>query len=144
MLVPRMSSEECELGGYKIPAGTLTFVNAWAIGRDDNVWEKALEFRPERFEYKNIEIKGQCYELLPFGSGRRMCAGLPVAISMVGLTLANLVHCFNIELPDGQSPETVNTEEKNGISANKAVPTVILPKPRFPMDFYRSPPAAAA
>ncbi|KAH7277067.1 hypothetical protein KP509_39G032800 [Ceratopteris richardii] len=136
LLLPRMSSQECEVGGYTIPAKTLTFVNVWAIGRDEDVWENALEFRPERFESnKDIDVKGHHYELLPFGSGRRICAGLPVALSMVSLTLANLVHCFDLELPHGQTPDSMNMEERKGIAANKAVPTVLVPKPRFSMNF---------
>ncbi|KAH7291201.1 hypothetical protein KP509_29G006200 [Ceratopteris richardii] len=103
LLLARMSSQECEMGGYTIRANTIAFVNVWAIGRDENVWEHALEFRPERFEStKDIDVKGHHYELLPFGSGRRICAGLPLAMSMVSLTLANLVHCFDLELPQGR------------------------------------------
>ncbi|KAH7286372.1 hypothetical protein KP509_32G004300 [Ceratopteris richardii] len=141
MLIPHISSQECDIGGYAIPPKTLAFVNVWAIGRDESIWENALEFRPERFESSNkfIDLKGHHYELLPFGSGRRICAGLPVAIAMVGLTLANLVHCFDLELPPGQTPDTMNMEESKGIASNKAVPTVVVPKPRFSMDFCTEP-----
>ena len=58
-------------------------VSAWAIGRDPgNVGDDAGEFRPERFFIvnangmlsNNVDVKGQDRELLPFGSGRRMCS----------------------------------------------------------------------
>ncbi|KAH7276419.1 hypothetical protein KP509_39G006600 [Ceratopteris richardii] len=135
LLIPRMSSQECEVGGYKIPSKTLTFVNVWAIGRDESIWENALEFRPERFEGKETDMVGHHYEILPFGAGRRICPGLPLAVSMLGLTLANLIHCFDLQLPHGQSSDTMNMEERKGVTSNKAVPTAIVPKPRFPMDF---------
>ncbi|KAH7276417.1 hypothetical protein KP509_39G006500 [Ceratopteris richardii] len=135
LLIPRMSSKECEVGGYKIPSKTLTFVNVWAIGRDESIWENALEFRPERFEGKETDMVGHHYDILPFGAGRRICPGLPLAVSMLGLTLANLIHCFDLQLPHGQSSDTMNMEERKGVTSNKAVPTAIVPKPRFPMDF---------
>ncbi|KAH7276415.1 hypothetical protein KP509_39G006300 [Ceratopteris richardii] len=43
LLIPRMSSQECELGGYKIPSKTLTFVNVWAIGRDESILGECAE-----------------------------------------------------------------------------------------------------
>src|SRR5438128_2645974 len=49
-LVPRLSREDTYVGGYGIPAGTRVLVNAWAIGRDPEVWgDAAGAFRPERF-----------------------------------------------------------------------------------------------
>ncbi|CAN0922452.1 Cytochrome P450 81Q32, partial [Linum grandiflorum] len=48
LLVPHNSSEDCIIGGYHIPKGTMLMVNAWAIHRDPNVWEDPTIFRPER------------------------------------------------------------------------------------------------
>ncbi|KAH7290926.1 hypothetical protein KP509_30G069600 [Ceratopteris richardii] len=130
MLVPRISTQECQIGGYIIPPQTLAFVNVWGISRDESVWPNALQFLPERFEGKDVELKGQHFELL-FGSGRRICMGLPLAVSMVGLTLANLIHHFDWQLSEGQTPETLNMDESNGLNLNKAVSTMAVPKPRF-------------
>ncbi|KAH7437903.1 hypothetical protein KP509_05G094600 [Ceratopteris richardii] len=130
MLVPRISTQECHIGGYMVPPQTLAFVNVWGIGRDESVWPNALQFLPERFEGKDVDLKGQHFELLLFGSGRRICMGLPLAVSMVSVTLANLIHHFDWQLPDGQTPETLNMGEKNGLNLSKAEPTTAVPKAR--------------
>ncbi|KAF5930150.1 hypothetical protein HYC85_031023 [Camellia sinensis] len=47
--LPRVSAEACEVNGYYIPKNTRLSVNIWAIDRDPDVWERPLEFIPERF-----------------------------------------------------------------------------------------------
>ncbi|KAI3471555.1 hypothetical protein Pfo_028205 [Paulownia fortunei] len=72
-LIVRQSSKDCTIAGYHIPAKTRLFVNVWAIGRDPNHWEDALEFRPQRFLSEDgsvkgqLDVRGQHYHLLPFG-----------------------------------------------------------------------------
>ncbi|KAJ0790912.1 putative cytochrome P450 [Helianthus annuus] len=72
------STEDCVVGGYTVPKDTLLIANLWKLHRDPNVWSDPYKFRPERFltDKKDIDLKGQHYELLPFGSGRRMCPGV--------------------------------------------------------------------
>ncbi|KAL2534411.1 Flavonoid 3'-monooxygenase [Abeliophyllum distichum] len=76
LLTPRFSLQDCNILGFNIPKGTTVFINSWSIGRDEALWEKPHEFRPERFLGLKMDVKGQNFELLPFGSGRRMCPGL--------------------------------------------------------------------
>ncbi|GLJ52543.1 hypothetical protein SUGI_1118120, partial [Cryptomeria japonica] len=57
LLVPHKSIEDCMLGGYHIPIGTLLMVNAWAIHKDPKVWNKPLEFIPEPFMEKEVVIE---------------------------------------------------------------------------------------
>lgn len=67
------------------------------IGRDQKYWEEPLEFKPERFigkGVKKVDIRGQCFELLPFGSGKRMCPGTSLAMHIVQTALADLIQCF--------------------------------------------------
>ncbi|KAI5056726.1 hypothetical protein GOP47_0028544 [Adiantum capillus-veneris] len=131
-LIPHFSTEECKIEGYTIPARTIIFVDVWAIGRDEGLWANAEEFRPERFEDKEVDVKGQHFELLPFGSGRRICVGMPLALSIIQVTLANLVNHFNWDLPFGQTASSMDMKEKNGmIITNKATPMMVIPRPRF-------------
>ncbi|KAI3471556.1 hypothetical protein Pfo_028206 [Paulownia fortunei] len=58
-LILRESSKDCTIAGYHIPAKTRLFVNVWAINRDPNHWEDALEFRPQRFLSGDGSAKGQ-------------------------------------------------------------------------------------
>jgi cytochrome P450 len=82
LLLPRKAKADVEIIGYIIPKGTQVLVNAWAIGRDSSLWENANSFMLERFLELEIDVKGQNFELIPFGSGRRICLDLPLAIRM--------------------------------------------------------------
>ncbi|CAL1371344.1 unnamed protein product [Linum trigynum] len=88
-LIPHRALETCEVMNYRIPKDSQVIVNVWAIGRDPSVWEDPLSFRPERFIDGSItaDFKGFNFELLPFGSGRRVCPGLPMAAKQVPLIL---------------------------------------------------------
>ncbi|KAL6645964.1 hypothetical protein ACP70R_017572 [Stipagrostis hirtigluma subsp. patula] len=72
LLAPRVAREDVAVGGYDIPKGVRVFVNVWAIGRDPALWDAPEEFTPVRFVGSEVDVKGQDFELLPFGSGRRM------------------------------------------------------------------------
>ncbi|GKC53717.1 cytochrome P450 71A2-like protein [Tanacetum coccineum] len=48
-LIPRELTQDFNLMGYDIEAGTKVFISTWAIGRDPNLWKEPEEFRPERF-----------------------------------------------------------------------------------------------
>ncbi|KAH7388090.1 hypothetical protein KP509_16G056900 [Ceratopteris richardii] len=119
LLVPHTAKQQCQVNGYDIPSSTIAFVNVWAIGREPTVWENPLEFYPDRFLYSNIDLQGQHFELLPFGSGRRACPGLALGISNVYLMLANLVHVF-----DWAAVEELDLTEKFGIVCKLANPLV--------------------
>jgi len=99
MLVPRLSTQPCRIAGYDIPANTRLFVNVWTIGRDGKLWENPDKFQPERFKGSTLDVKGRDYELLPFGSGRRMCPGYSLGLKVVQIALANLIHGFQWKLP---------------------------------------------
>ncbi|KAJ4721021.1 putative Cytochrome P450 [Melia azedarach] len=119
LLVPRETLEHCNIEGYDIPAKTLVFVNTWAIGRDPEAWENPDEFYPERFIDSPIDFKGQHYELIPFGAGRRICPGLYMGIATVDLALANLLYKFYWEMPSGMSKEDLDFDVLPGITVHK-------------------------
>ncbi|PWA35866.1 cytochrome P450 93A3 [Artemisia annua] len=54
-MIPRKSTKDRKAAGFHIPANTTIFINVWALGRDPNTWENPLEFRPERFEEKQVD-----------------------------------------------------------------------------------------
>ncbi|WCJ35133.1 cytochrome P450 family 71 subfamily B polypeptide 26 [Euphorbia peplus] len=119
LLVPRQVSQYCKLEGYDIEEKTIVYVNAYAIGRDPQAWENPDEFRPERFVGSDIDMKGQDYELIPFGAGRRICPGIFMGISTVELSLANLLYKFNWEMPDGIKREDLDMDTLAGITMHK-------------------------
>ena len=126
-LLPRRVEEDTDIDGLTVPKNAQVLVNAWAIGRDPNTWENPNSFVPERFLGLDMDVKGQNFELIPFGAGRRICLGLPLAIRMVHLMLASLIHSYDWKLEDGVTPENMNMEERYGISLQKAQPLQALP-----------------
>lgn len=133
--VPHESMESCTLGGYDIPKGTRLLVNLWKIHRDPNIWSDPLEFQPERFltSHKDVDIKGQHFELIPFGSGRRMCPGISFGLQVAQFTLARLIHSFKIFTP---SDEPIDMRESFGLSNDKATPLEVFLKPRLSPEMY--------
>lgn len=127
LLLPRETMQYCKIGGYDVYPKTRIFVNAWAIGRDMNTWSKPEEFYPERFEDSEIDFKGQHYEYIPFGAGRRMCPAMTMGLASVESILVNLLHSFDWQLPGGMKPEDINMEEEVGLTINKKFPLHLVP-----------------
>lgn len=107
LLITRETLEKSVIHGYEIEAKTIVYVNAWAIGRDPAVWEDAEEFLPDRFLDTPIDFKGQHFELIPFGAGRRICPGMHMGVTTMELVLSNLLYLFEWELPAGINKEDV-------------------------------------
>ena len=127
LLLPRETMSQFKLDGYEVCPKTLLQVNVWAIGRDPIYWDNPEEFFPERFADSSIDYKGQHYEFLPFGAGRRGCPGMSMAIAMIELTLANLLCCFDWKLPDGMKETDIDMEEEFGLTIHKKIPLQLVP-----------------
>ncbi|XP_047956719.1 cytochrome P450 81Q32-like [Salvia hispanica] len=125
LLIPHESSGECVVGGYRVPAGTMLLVNAWAMHNDPQNWDEPREFRPERFEKLDGYRDG--FRLMPFGAGRRGCPGEPLAVRMVALGLGTLIQCFDWERP---GKELVDMTEGAGLSMPRATPLMAYCKAR--------------
>ncbi|KAH9776483.1 cytochrome P450 71A22 [Citrus sinensis] len=119
LLVPRETTEDCRVGEYEIPSGTRVLINAKAIATDPEHWEHPFEFRPERFLNSSIDLKGNNFELIPFGVGRRGCPGMNFAMPLIELALANLLHRFDWKLPPGMRIEDLDMEEAPGMTMHK-------------------------
>ncbi|KAJ9564060.1 hypothetical protein OSB04_000026 [Centaurea solstitialis] len=128
-LIPRKIENEVKLNGYTVPGGTQVLVNVWAIGRDATLWEDPLEFKPERFLTSGIDVRGQDFELIPFGAGRRICPGLPLAVRMLPVMLGSLLNNFDWNLEAGIKPKELDITEKFGITLQKANPLCAIPTP---------------
>ncbi|MBA0691633.1 hypothetical protein Goari_009250 [Gossypium aridum] len=131
----REFDEDCTVGGYFVPKGTRLIVNIWKLQRDPGVWSDPLEFKPERFltSHQDIDVKGQHFELIPFGAGRRLCPGINFGLQMTQLVLATFLHGFHILTP---SNEPVDMTGSPGLTNIKATPLEILLKPRLSPSLY--------
>ncbi|KAH7528938.1 hypothetical protein FEM48_Zijuj05G0130800 [Ziziphus jujuba var. spinosa] len=140
--LPRMAAESCEINGYHIPKGATLLVNVWAIARDPDQWTDPLEFKPERFlpggAKPNVDVRGNDFEVIPFGAGRRICAGMSLGLRMVQLLTASLVHAFDWELADGLLPEKLNMDEAFGLTLQRAAPLMVHQRPRLAEHVFRA------
>ncbi|KAD2392872.1 hypothetical protein E3N88_39849 [Mikania micrantha] len=131
-LIPRSPSQDCIVGGHTLPKGCTVFLNVWSIQRDPRYWDNPLEFHPDRFMTydgtKKCDYKGNNLKFMPFGTGRRLCAGLPLAEKMLMYILASLLHSFNWSLPKGEDHDLY---EKVGLTLKKAKPLIAIPSQRL-------------
>ncbi|KAL3534184.1 hypothetical protein ACH5RR_002645 [Cinchona calisaya] len=134
-LIFRSCGEDCKINGYDILANERIAFNVYAIMRDSNSWENPLDFLPERFlveskdstyDHYQMDIKGQNFNIFPFGSGRRGCPGASLALAVVHSAVALLVQCFDFRFQGG---EKIKMEEGSGLSAGLAHPLMCYVTP---------------
>ncbi|CAB4265803.1 unnamed protein product [Prunus armeniaca] len=131
----REFTEDCTVGGYHVPKGTWLLVNLWKIQTDPRVWADPMEFKPERFltTHKDVDVRGQQFELMPFGSGRRACPGISFGLQMTLITLASFLHWFDVTT---QENAPVDMTGSIGLTNIKLTPLNVLVKPRLSPDLY--------
>lgn len=129
----RQSSEDCKINGYDIKAHTRTLVNVYAIMRDPQSWVNPEEYIPERFlvgeehehEHEHVnKMDGDDFRYIPFGFGRRGCPGSSLALTVIHLTIAGLIQCFEWKIKGG---DKIDMEEGSSFSAGLAKPLVCYP-----------------
>jgi cytochrome P450 len=97
--IPRRAERADEYANVKIAKGVTIMANAWAIGRDEKVFDPLLgnveDFVPERWLRD-----GMLRTDLPlpvFGQGRRICQGKRVATDGTFLNIAFLLWAFDVK-----------------------------------------------
>ncbi|CAN6691343.1 unnamed protein product [Malus baccata var. baccata] len=118
LLVPHAAIEDCIVDGYHVP-------------KDQSAWEDAEKFVPERFEGNNVDVRGNHFQLIPFFSGRRCCPGIQLGLTVVEFVLAQLVHCFDWELPDNMLPNDLDMTEDFGHTVSRAKHLLAIPSYRL-------------
>ncbi|XP_031100641.1 cytochrome P450 82A3-like [Ipomoea triloba] len=133
--VPHEAIEDCTINGYHIQKGTRILLNIAKIHRDPIVWVEPDKFKPERFltSHKDIDVKGNNFELIPFSSGRRICPGISLGLPTIQLTLASLFHSFDMRR---LSNEPIEMTESSGMTNIKATPVQALLIPRLASNLY--------
>ncbi|KAL7159519.1 hypothetical protein ABFS83_01G032500 [Erythranthe nasuta] len=135
LLLPRKCREKCEINGYEIPVDTKIIVNAWAINRDPKYWRNPDCFEPERFLDEDLEVdyKGNHFEYIPFGAGRRICPGIAFGMANVELPLAMFLYHFDWKLPPGMKHEELDMSESFGVTARRNNDLFVVPVIKRPL-----------
>ncbi|KAJ4701844.1 Cytochrome P450 [Melia azedarach] len=136
LAVPHEAMEDCIVNNYYVPAGTRLLLNIWKIHRDPRIWSEPSKFQPERFltTHKDFDFRGQNFEYIPFSSGRRKCPAVSFALQVMQLTLAALLHGFELETPSDEP--VVDIGEGIGLTLVKAEALEVLITPRLSASLY--------
>ena len=102
--LPHKASEDTEIGGYLVPAGTQVLGNIYSIHHDPRYWDSPNEFIPDRFLPQkdgsmSPALTSPAY--LPFGTGHRRCPGRRFAETTVWLHITRMLHRLRFETPEG-------------------------------------------
>ncbi|KAL2342998.1 hypothetical protein Fmac_004283 [Flemingia macrophylla] len=134
LLIPHCSREDCMVGEFFIPKDSRVIINAWAIMRHPSAWDDAEKFWPERFEGCSIDVRGQELQYIPFGSGRRGCPGMQLGLTVIRITVAQFVHCFDWNLPNEMLASELDMMEEFGLSMPRANHLLAVPTYRLQHD----------
>jgi cytochrome P450 len=85
--VGRVVSEPVEVGGYRLPAGTMLAPAVATVHLDRGAYDDPAAFRPER--WLDGSPPGQAW--IPFGAGRRSCLGAGFAMFEMKVVLRTIL-----------------------------------------------------
>jgi cytochrome P450 len=97
-IVVRLLQKELEVGGYRLPAGTLVAPNIYLTNRNGRVYENPREFLPERF----LQNAPDTFSWIPFGGGIRRCIGASFAQVEMKLILGTMLSELRPRLAGGR------------------------------------------
>jgi len=104
----RIPLEDVDLGGYTIPRGTEMFMFPYLTMRDENLFEKASSFRPQRWlsstDDGKTPISPERAGWIPFSLGARNCVGSRLALLELKAVIYTMVSRFVLTVPDGVEP----------------------------------------
>ncbi|KAI3332049.1 putative cytochrome P450 [Xylariaceae sp. AK1471] len=101
MRFPLISPDEpLRYNSFVIPAGTPVSMTFREVLLDENIFERPLEFQPERWLDSNPDLPSLNRYFVPFGRGNRMCIGVSLAYAELYFVLACLFRRLRLQLHD--------------------------------------------
>lgn len=100
--LPRQVTNNDLISGQKIKANSQVFISIRHIHRNEEIYEKPMEFYPERF----LKEQPHTHSFIPFGGGPRICIGAPLALMEATIVLQKLCERYKIS-PQNQSPPEI-------------------------------------
>lgn len=100
-VIPRVATEEVEVGGYRIPPGSMVVIAPIHTHHMEEWWSDPFRFDPERFAPGRAEDERHSHVWVPFGGGPHHCLGLRFAETQIKLVMHQLVQRYRWSVPDG-------------------------------------------
>ena len=117
--IGRRAIADCEIGGYRVAAGTNVFIFQSLTQRDPRFFCDPDSFDPERWREDPVRSgKIPRFAYFPFGGGPRVCVGASFAMLEATLLLAMIQQKFHLRIVPGQSVKpvpSVTLRPQNGI-----------------------------
>lgn len=104
----RITQDDLVVGGYFIPKGTQLALCHYSTSLNEETFNDATDFRPDRWVRKDTTDHVDNFGSIPFGYGIRSCIGRRIAELEMHLALIRLIQKFHIEV----SPKTDDVKAK--------------------------------
>ncbi|KAK3042459.1 hypothetical protein RJ639_000183 [Escallonia herrerae] len=130
-VLPHSVTEEVELEGHVVPKNASVNFMVAEMGWDPRVWEKPMEFKPERFLNAAATTSGHGggealfditgsreIKMMPFGAGRRICPGSALALLHLEYFVANLIWYFKWTAAEGDDVDLSEKQESTVVMKN--------------------------
>jgi cytochrome P450 len=118
----RRAVQDCEIGGYFVPAGTILVMSAWLMHRDARYFDRPNEFDPDRW-LDTISTQLPKYAYFPFGGGPRYCVVKPYAMMEMALIIATIAQKYQLRLSPKHSVKP--HESSNGLQPKDGLQVVL-------------------
>jgi cytochrome P450 len=120
----RAITQDCSVGPYVAPAGSILFVSQYLLHRDARFFPEPLRFHPDRFLEHGTTHR---FAYFPFGIGPRRCIGEGFAWMEGVLALGTITRNWSLQL----LPQT-----------KVVLDAKITLRPRFPVEMKLAPPSS--
>jgi cytochrome P450 len=115
--IPRQSHQDDEVGGHRVPAGSVVTLSPFVTHRHPDFWEHPEAFDPERFAPERSADR-PAFAYFPFGGGPRRCVGMQFAMMEAQIVLAMIAQRFRLHRVPGHrvEPHPIMTlKPRNGV-----------------------------
>jgi cytochrome P450 len=115
----RTALSDCEIGGFKVPAGANVVMSQWVMHRDPRFYTHPEQFDPDRWSSESAQRLPR-FAYFPFGGGPRLCIGASFAMMEATLLLATIAQRFQLRLVPGHPVvpvPSITLRPRHGIKA---------------------------
>jgi pentalenene oxygenase len=98
-LLTRITTAECELGAYRLPAGSTVMFSPYLVHRRPDVYAEPDRFDPDRWLPERAKSIPRA-AFIPFGGGSRKCIGDEFGIVEATIALVTIARSWSLQPVD--------------------------------------------